>query len=90
MSDKNLQTHNNQHKETEGGERHNTDASVKSTINLMKCIDNNQVEELNYILSHEGTSRMTLNTGLQKAVQSHRNNGEMLGIIKSLLRYHSK
>jgi hypothetical protein len=87
MSDKNItNTYKYQfEKEKEFPEKSN-DHGIKSTINLVKCITENQVEELNNILENEIIPKMTLNSCLQKALEIYRNNGDMIDIIDSLLK----
>jgi hypothetical protein len=63
-----------------------TDNGVKNTVNLMKYIENGQVEEVNNILENECISKNTISAGLNKALQGYKSNGDMIDLIDSLLK----
>jgi hypothetical protein len=63
-----------------------TDNGVKNTMNLMKYIENGQVEEVNNILENEPISKNTISAGLNKALQNYKSNGDMIDLIDSLLK----
>jgi hypothetical protein len=62
------------------------DNGVKNTVNLMKYIENGQVEEVNNILENESISKNTISAGLNKALQNYKSNGDMIDLIDSLLK----
>ena len=73
-------------------ENTNTSSSengVKVSLNFMKTIENNDVEELNSILENETISKVTLGAGLMKALQNYRNNSDTIDIIDSLLNHNA-
>jgi ankyrin repeat protein len=73
-------------------ENTNTSSSengVKASLNFMKAIENNEVEELNSILENETISKVTLCAGLMKALQNYRNNSDTIDIIDSLLNHNA-
>jgi hypothetical protein len=62
------------------------DNGVKNTVNLMKYIENGQVEEVNNILENESISKNTISAGLNKALQNYKSSGDMIDLIDSLLK----
>ena len=58
---------------------------VKTTMNFIRAIENNQIEELINILENESISKITLNAGLMKALQNYRSNSDMIDMIDALL-----
>jgi hypothetical protein len=69
-----------------GGEDKSPDNGVKNTVNLMKYIENGQVEEVNNILENESISKNTISAGLNKALQNYKSNGDFIDLIDSLLK----
>jgi hypothetical protein len=65
-----------------------SDNGVKTSLNLMKSIESNQVEEVNKILENESISKNTISAGLNKALQNYKSNSDMIDIIDSLLKYN--
>jgi hypothetical protein len=68
-------------------ENSNNDGGVKTTINLMKHIESNHVEEVNRILENESINKNTISAALNKALQNYKANSDMIDIIETLLKY---
>jgi hypothetical protein len=69
-----------------GGGDKSPDNGVKNTVNLMKYIENGQVEEVNNILENESISKNTISAGLNKALQNYKSNSDFMDLIDSLLK----
>jgi ankyrin repeat protein len=68
-------------------ENSNNDGGVKTTINLMKHIESNHVDEVNRILENESINKNTISAALNKALQNYKANSDMIDIIETLLKY---
>ena len=60
--------------------------SIKNSLSLMRCINNNQSEELSRLLENESFCRGTMNACFQKALQKYKSSGDMIDIIDLLLK----
>ena len=60
---------------------------LKTIIKFKKLIDENDIEQLNYILERENIKEQTLSNGLNLALEQYRPNGNTIDIINSLLKY---
>lgn len=60
---------------------------IKNSLHFIKAIENYDVEELNNILENDTVSKVTINSGLIKALQNYRSNTDSIDIIDSLLNH---
>ncbi len=68
-------------------ENTNNDGGVKTTLNLMRLIESNDVEEVNRILENETINKNTISAALNKALQAYKMNSDMIDIVETLLKY---
>lgn len=87
-----MRDHHSDNMNSKKGERDNPNSDkspndLKNIIKFKNLIEQNDLEELNNILENENIKEQTLSTGLNKALEQYRSNGNNIDIIDSLLKY---